>query len=54
MRNIRTVLGVFDTETSAELTEEECMALIKVMELGGTNSWIWRCSRFTSVAVMTA
>ena len=27
------VLGVFDTETSAELTEEECMALIKVMEL---------------------
>ena len=28
-----TVLGVFDTETSAELTEEECMALIKVMEL---------------------
>ena len=27
------VLGVFDTETSAELTEEECTALIKVMEL---------------------
>ena len=27
------VLGVFDTETSAELTEEECAALIKVMEL---------------------
>jgi len=27
------VLGMFDTETSAELTEEECMALIKVMEL---------------------
>jgi hypothetical protein len=27
------VLGVFDTETSAELTEEECVALIKVMEL---------------------
>ncbi len=26
------VLGVFDTETSAELTEEECTALIKVME----------------------
>lgn len=26
------VLGVFDTETSAELTEEECAALIKVME----------------------
>ena len=25
------VLGVFDTETSAELTEEECAALIKVM-----------------------
>ena len=27
------VLGVFDTETSAELTEKECSALIKVMEL---------------------
>ena len=27
------VLGVFDTETSAELTEKECAALIKVMEL---------------------
>ena len=27
------VLGVFDTETSTELTEEECTALIKVMEL---------------------
>ena len=27
------VLGVFDTETSAELTEEECAALIQVMEL---------------------
>lgn len=27
------VLGVFDMETSAELTEEECAALIKVMEL---------------------
>ena len=27
------VLGVFDTETVAELTEEECAALIKVMEL---------------------
>ncbi|MCI8490771.1 MAG: hypothetical protein HFJ04_11145, partial [Lachnospiraceae bacterium] len=27
------VLGVFDMETSAELTEEECTALIKVMEL---------------------
>lgn len=27
------VLGVFDTETEAELTEEECAALIKVMEL---------------------
>ena len=27
------VLGVFDTETSAELTEEECTALINVMEL---------------------
>ena len=27
------VLGVFDTEASAELTEEECAALIKVMEL---------------------
>ena len=27
------VLGVLDTETSAELTEEECAALIKVMEL---------------------
>ena len=27
------VLGVFDTETSAELTEEECAALINVMEL---------------------
>ena len=27
------VLDVFDTETAAELTEEECAALIKVMEL---------------------
>ena len=27
------ILGVFDTETAAELTEEECAALIKVMEL---------------------
>ena len=27
------VLGVFDTETSTELTEEECAALIEVMEL---------------------
>ena len=27
------VLGVFDTETSAEVTEEECAALIKGMEL---------------------
>jgi len=27
------VLGGFDTETAAELTEEECAALIKVMEL---------------------
>ena len=27
------VLGVFDTETSVELTEEECATLIKVMEL---------------------
>ena len=27
------VLGVFDTETSEELTEEECAALIEVMEL---------------------
>ncbi|MEY8393152.1 DUF6664 family protein [Lachnospiraceae bacterium 45-W7] len=27
------VLGVFDTETAAELTEEECAALIEVMEL---------------------
>lgn len=27
------VLGVFDMETMAELTEEECAALIKVMEL---------------------
>ena len=27
------VLGVFDTETATELTEEECAALIKVMEL---------------------
>lgn len=27
------VFGVFDTEISAELTEEECAALIKVMEL---------------------
>ncbi len=27
------VLGVFDTETAAELTEEECAALIQVMEL---------------------
>lgn len=28
-----TVLGVFDTEKSAELTEKECAALIKVLEL---------------------
>ena len=27
------VLGVFDTETAVELTEKECAALIKVMEL---------------------
>ena len=27
------VLGVFDTETEEELTEEECAALIKVVEL---------------------
>lgn len=27
------VLGIFDTETAAELTEEECAALIEVMEL---------------------
>ena len=27
------ILGVFDTETAAELTEEECAALIKVAEL---------------------
>ena len=27
------VLGVFDTETVVELTEEECAVLIKVMEL---------------------
>jgi len=27
------VLGVFDMESSVELTEEECAALIKVMEL---------------------
>lgn len=27
------VLEVFDTETAAELTEEECAALIQVMEL---------------------
>lgn len=27
------VLGVFDTETSAKLTEEECATLIKVIEL---------------------
>lgn len=27
------VLGVFDTEKSAGLTEEECTALIKVLEL---------------------
>ncbi len=27
------VLGVFDTETAEELTEEECATLIKVMEL---------------------
>ena len=27
------VLGVFDAETSVELTEEECAAMIKVMEL---------------------
>lgn len=27
------VLGVFDTETVEELTEEECAALIKVMEI---------------------
>ena len=27
------VLGVFDSETESELTEEECPALIEVMEL---------------------
>ena len=27
------VLGVFDSETESELTEEECAALIEVMEL---------------------
>ena len=27
------VLGVFDTETSAELTEEECAALIKLTDM---------------------
>ena len=27
------VLGVFDTEQAAELTEKECAAVIKVMEL---------------------
>lgn len=27
------VLGVFDTEQAAELTEKECIAVIKVMEL---------------------
>ena len=27
------ILGIFDTETAAELTEEECAALIGVMEL---------------------
>ena len=27
------VLGVFDTEQAAELTKEECAAVIKVMEL---------------------
>lgn len=27
------VLGVFDTEQAAELTKEECTALIKIMEL---------------------
>ncbi len=27
------VLGIFDTETAAGLTEEECAALIQVMEL---------------------
>lgn len=32
MRNIRKSLGVFDTERAIELTEEECAALIKVME----------------------
>ena len=39
------VLGVFDTEQVAELTKEECAALIRIMELK---------SQFTSVAVMTA
>lgn len=27
------ILGVFDTEQAAELTEQECAALIKVLEL---------------------
>ncbi len=27
------VLGIFDTETAADLTEKECAALIKVIEL---------------------
>lgn len=38
------VLGVFDTETAAELTEGECAALIKVMELRNKLTDI--CMRF--------
>ncbi|MFR2880586.1 MAG: DUF6664 family protein [Lachnospiraceae bacterium] len=31
--NILTVLGVCDSEQAAELSKEECAALIKIMEL---------------------
>lgn len=47
------VLGVFDTEQAAELTKEECTAVIKVTELK-TGLPIWNCSRFTFVVAMTA
>lgn len=45
------VFGVFDMEKSAELTEEECAALIEVMELK-TSSQTWKCSPSIFVVAM--
>ena len=61
------VMAVLDTEKPSDLSEQECKALIEVLELrnrlsdmqqeaiyfrGGLP--IWNCSQFTSVAAMTA